>query len=99
MDDAAMFQASMNDPDIRLARLDLIFSKDISAMPGSEGAGFESDTAPNLLVVDTSGCFDVVSFIYQSSVGDLEGVRHFTNGDVPRPESEFIAWALLPDLT
>lgn len=88
MTDAAMLQASMDDPDIQLARLDLTLSKNIADMPGSD----EDD--PYCLVVCSSGYFDVVSYIYMDGT-----VRMFTNGDCPRPETDFVAWALLPDIS
>lgn len=83
----------------------LTMNTDISKMPGSEGywtsahLHYIQDVNPPCLVVDTSGYFDVVSYLYRGPVGDLENIRHFTNGDIPRPETDFAAWALLPDLT
>ena len=76
--------------------LALQFSKDIAAMPGADGdyAKGVKEVNPYLLVIDKSGYFDVVSYLYTDT-----DVRHFTNGDVPRSETEFVAWALLPDMT
>lgn len=78
---------------VSFPRLTLDFSKDIAAMPGEDGIPGQSDIAPSCLVVDKNGHFDVVSYLYK----DALAVRYFTNGDMPRPETDFAGWALLPD--
>ena len=73
--------------------LTLTFNKNVLEMPGNDTDAVNDQ--PYLLIIDRSGFFDVVQYLYTDSVKG----RHFTNGDVPRCETDFRAWALLPDLT
>lgn len=78
------------------AELVLNLSYNTAEMPGKDG---NPDIAPYCLVIDTSGYFSVVSYLYTDTGREGPDMRYFTDGDMPRPETDFVAWALLPDLT